>query len=101
MEYKFSKENFEKIKQLAFDLELKADSLRQMAINLQYDLSDNSINTEQEILIETYRPWVKKLGQWHLADDDGKTRCGVPMLGNNYASDIPENERTKCGKCFK
>ena len=75
MEYKFSKENFEKIKQLAFDLELKADSLRQMAINLQYDLSDNSINTEQEILIETYRPWVKKLGQWHLADDDGKTRC--------------------------
>jgi len=101
MEYKFSKENFEKIKQLAFDLELKADSLRQMAINLQYDLSDNSINTEQEILIETYRPWVKKLGQWHLADDDGKTRCGVPMLGNNYAKYIPENERSKCAKCFK
>ena len=101
MDYKFSKENFEKIKQLAFDLELKADSLRQMAINLQYDLSDNSINTEQEILIETYRPWVKKLGQWHLADDDGKTRCGVPMLGNNYAKYIPENERSKCAKCFK
>jgi hypothetical protein len=101
MEYKFSKENFEKIKQLAFDLELKADSLRQMALNLQYDLSDNSINTEQEILIETYRPWVKKLGQWHLADDDGKTRCGVPMLGNNYAKYIPENERSKCAKCFK
>ena len=101
MEYKFSKENFEKIKQLAFDLELKADSLRQMAINLQYDLSDNSINTEQEILIETYRPWVKKLGQWHLADDNGKTRCGVPMLGNNYAKYIPENERSKCAKCFK
>ena len=101
MEYKFSKENFQKIKQLAFDLELKADSLRQMAINLQYDLSDNSINTEQEILIETYRPWVKKLGQWHLADDDGKTRCGVPMLGNNYAKYIPENERSKCAKCFK
>ena len=101
MEYKFSKENFEKIKQLAFDLELKADSLRQMAINLQYDLSDNSINTEQEILIETYRPWVKKLGQWHLADDNGKTRCGVPMLGNNYAKYIPENDRIKCDKCFE
>ena len=101
MEYKFSKENFQKIKQLAFDLELKADSLRQMAINLQYDLSDNSINTEQEILIETYRPWVKKLGQWHLADDNGQTRCGVPMLGNNYAKYIPENERSKCAKCFK
>ena len=56
---------------------------------------------KQEILKETYRPWVKKLGQWHLADDNGKTRCGVPMLGNNYASDIHEYQRTKCTKCFK
>ena len=50
---------------------------------------------------EPYMPWVKKLGQWHLADDNGKTRCGVPMLGNNYAKYIPENERTKCDKCFE
>ena len=58
-------------------------------------------NIKHEILNETYRPWVKKLGQWHLADDNGKTRCGVPMLGNNYAKYIPENERTKCDKCFE
>ena len=62
---------------------------------------DKLENIKHEILNETYRPWVKKLGQWHLADDDGKTRCGVPMLGNNYAKYIPENERTKCAKCFK
>ena len=55
---------------------------------------------KHEILNETYPPWVKKLGQWHLVDD-GKTRCGVPMLGNNYAKYIPENERTKCPKCFE
>jgi hypothetical protein len=53
------------------------------------------------MLLETYRPWVKKLGQWHLADDDGKTRCGKPMLGNNYAKYIPEDERTECPDCFK
>ena len=51
--------------------------------------------------VEDRLSWVKKLGQWHLADDDGKTRCGVPMLGNNYAKYIPENERTKCAKCFE
>jgi hypothetical protein len=58
-------------------------------------------NIEKEILLETYRPWVKKLEQWHLADDDGKTRCGKPMLGNNYAKYIPEDERTECPDCFK
>tara|TARA_R100001480_G_C4630540_1_gene167846 strand:+ start:64 stop:303 length:240 start_codon:yes stop_codon:yes gene_type:complete len=44
--------------------------------------------------------WVKKLGQWHLSGGNGQTLCGVPMLGNNYAKYIPENERTKCAKCF-
>ena len=44
--------------------------------------------------------WVKKLGQWHLSDGNGKTFCGVPMLGNNYARDIPESERVKCDRCF-
>ena len=58
-------------------------------------------NIQHEILIETYRPWVKKLGQWHLSNDDGQTRCGVPMLGNNYANEIPEEHRTKCEKCFR
>ena len=44
--------------------------------------------------------WVKKLGQWHLSGGNGQTLCGVPMLGNNYAKYIPENERVKCDKCF-
>ena len=45
--------------------------------------------------------WVKKLGQWHLSGGNGQTLCGVLMLGNNYAKYIPENERTKCSKCFE
>jgi len=45
--------------------------------------------------------WVKKLGQWHLSDGNGQTLCGRPMLGNNYANHIPENERVKCPDCFK
>lgn len=44
--------------------------------------------------------WVKKLGQWHLSErGDSETICGMPMLGNNYARDIPEAERQKCPKC--
>ena len=56
---------------------------------------------EKEILLETYPPWVKKLGQWHLSGGNGQTLCGKPMLGNNYAKYIPENERTECPDCFK
>jgi hypothetical protein len=44
--------------------------------------------------------WVKKLGQWHIVEksSDG-TICGMPLLGNNYANDIPECDRMKCPKC--
>ena len=45
--------------------------------------------------------WVKKLGQWHLADPgQSETRCGAPMLGNNYARHIPEADRRKCPQCW-
>ena len=44
--------------------------------------------------------WVKKLGQWHLSGGNGQTICGKPMLGNNYAKYISENEREKCPDCF-
>jgi len=45
--------------------------------------------------------WVKRLGQWHLANSgSNETLCGMQRLGNNYARDIPESERTKCPKCF-
>ena len=43
--------------------------------------------------------WVKRWGQWHLSGDNHRTKCGCPMLGNNYANVIPEDERIKCEKC--
>ena len=54
--------------------------------------------------MKTSRPddWVKKLGQWHIVDPQkGVTRCGLPMLGNNYARLINDEERTKCSKCWE
>ena len=48
-----------------------------------------------------YSDWVKRLGQWHLSETgDHHTICGMPMLGNNYARDIPETEREKCPECW-
>ena len=45
-------------------------------------------------------PWVKRLGQWHIAlDGQHTTICGKPMLGNNYAKVIPARERTPCEAC--
>jgi hypothetical protein len=44
--------------------------------------------------------WVKRLGQWHIVKPGvSTTMCGMPLLGNNYARDIPESERKKCPKC--
>lgn len=54
--------------------------------------------------VENYSNWVKKFGQWHLSSADIKYRtlCGVPMLGNNYASyyEQHQNELQPCDKCF-
>ena len=45
--------------------------------------------------------WVKKLGQWHKAENDAsETLCGSPMLGNNYARHIEESDRTPCADCM-
>lgn len=45
--------------------------------------------------------WVKALGQWHLSDPSAPvTRCGAPMLGNNYARHIPAEDRQKCPLCW-
>lgn len=45
--------------------------------------------------------WVKRLGQWHISNPEkpGECKCGMPMMGSNYAYDIPEEERQKCPKC--
>jgi len=46
--------------------------------------------------------WVKRLGQWHLADKNAiKTLCDQPMLGNNYAMHIPVTQRVMCSECWK
>jgi hypothetical protein len=57
---------------------------------------------------DTYYDFVKKLGDWHLAsslNSNGRTLCGRPMLGNNYARDYMQFDRKKlvkkCQKCFE
>ncbi len=48
------------------------------------------------------RVWTKKLGQKHYTRDGmDETLCGRPMLGNNYASVIPESEQKECEECTK
>ncbi len=48
------------------------------------------------------RVWTKKLGQKHYTRDGmTETLCGRPMLGNNYASVIPESEQKECEECAK
>ena len=50
--------------------------------------------------------WVKKIGDIHLGDRNA-TRCGKPMLGNNYAKEFREMDRHNgytrkyCPTCFK
>jgi hypothetical protein len=44
--------------------------------------------------------WVKRLGQWHIVENSTHgTICGMALLGNNYAREIPECDRKKCPKC--
>ena len=69
-----------------------------------FQLSNNYLYFETEAYLKSVDDrlsWVKKLGQGHLSGGNGETICGKPMLGNNYAKYIPENEREKCPDCFK
>ena len=45
--------------------------------------------------------WTKKLGQqhWSIPGSYTGTLCGMPMLGNNYAKHIDEEDKTPCPKC--
>ena len=48
------------------------------------------------------RVWTKRLGQRHYTRDGmTETLCGRPMLGNNYASIIPESEQEECEECVE
>jgi len=50
----------------------------------------------------TLSAWVKRLGQYHIYDDEiGECLCGQVALGNNYARVIPEAEREKCDECWR
>ena len=44
--------------------------------------------------------WTKRLGQqhWNIAGK-GQTLCGKPMLGNNYAKHIENEDKTPCESC--
>ena len=45
--------------------------------------------------------WTKRLGQKHWAKSNSPTTiCGKPMLGNNYASLIKEEDKTPCEECL-
>lgn len=44
--------------------------------------------------------FVKKQGQWHKMGENGKTVCGQPMLGRNYANGISVLDRKPCGYCL-
>ena len=49
-----------------------------------------------------YFEWTKKLGQQHFAlprISNGVTMCGQPMLGNNYAKYIAEENKVPCKEC--
>tara|TARA_R100001244_G_scaffold112878_1_gene83545 strand:- start:2088 stop:2294 length:207 start_codon:yes stop_codon:yes gene_type:complete len=44
--------------------------------------------------------WTKRLGQQHWSfPGKYETLCGRPMLGNNYAKHVPDNEKTPCEDC--
>lgn len=45
--------------------------------------------------------WTKKLGQqhWSIPGSFEGTLCGMPMLGNNYAKHIDEEDKTPCPQC--
>jgi len=43
--------------------------------------------------------WTKKLGQQHFSMGGGETLCGMPMLGNNYAREYEQEDKTPCPTC--
>ena len=49
-----------------------------------------------------FSEWVKRLGQQHWAlfnRSNGETLCGRPMLGNNYARHLPDEDKVPCEEC--
>jgi|TARA_R110000796_G_scaffold163493_1_gene280421 hypothetical protein len=48
-----------------------------------------------------FTEWTKRLGQQHFAmyDGTGRTLCGMPMLGNNYAHAMHDEDKAPCSQC--
>ena len=55
-----------------------------------------------------FTEWTKQLGQQHFAMREnlgglelssGRTLCGMPMLGNNYAHALHDEDKTPCSQC--
>ena len=44
--------------------------------------------------------WTKRLGQQHWSkSSQNETLCGMPMLGNNYAKHIKDEDKNPCAEC--
>jgi len=47
-----------------------------------------------------FNEWTKRLGQQHFSmSGQHETLCGMPMLGNNYASVYDQSEKEPCADC--
>lgn len=80
------------------------DNVRKQFMNQSRDIHSEMKERAKDKRAADYFNWVKRLGQWHLADphiDSHKTLCGRPMLGNNYDTYIPIHRREKCEDCWK
>lgn len=45
--------------------------------------------------------WTKRLGQQHWSrPNESVTLCGMPMLGNNYANYLTQDQKKPCSRCI-
>jgi len=50
--------------------------------------------------MDNYSEWTKRLGQQHWVSLGApETLCGMPLLGNNYAVDLPDKDKVPCKEC--
>lgn len=54
-------------------------------------------------LLNVNNLWTKKFSEIHLTKADpfcGQTKCGMPMLGNNYSEIAIKEDREICQACL-
>jgi hypothetical protein len=48
----------------------------------------------------SFYEWTKRLGQQHFSmGGEHETLCGMPMLGNNYARHLDQEDKQPCRTC--